>query len=200
MIDFLVILATFAVIFPAELPDKSMFAAVALGTRFNPLAVWIGLAAAFLLHVIIAVSAGHIVTLLPDRLVAGVVTALFAAGALYMFFSKEEAPDESDEALLRAKTAGTTSAPKVSATAFGVVFVSEWGDLTQLATINLAARYEDPLSVAIGSTSALWLISGLGVLLGARLVRAVSMTLMRRISGTVLLGLAIWSLVDFLKT
>lgn len=196
--DIFVALATFIVIFPAELPDKSMFAAVVMGSRFNPLAVWIGLAAAFLLHVTIAVLAGGLISLLPEKLVIAIVTTFFLAGALYLWFSKEEGQQEEGE------SEGSVATKKLSkwqvvVTAFSVTFVSEWGDLTQIATINLTARYGDPLSVAIGAVTALWLVTGLGVLLGNRLVRVVPMRTVRRISAAVLLALAIWSFVDFLQ-
>ena len=37
---------------------------------------------------------------------------------------------------------------RVMVTAFLVIFLAEWGDLTQILTANLAAHYHDPLSVA----------------------------------------------------
>jgi Ca2+/H+ antiporter, TMEM165/GDT1 family len=196
--DLLVVLATFAVIFPAELPDKSMFAAVVMGTKFNPLAVWTGLAAAFLVHVTLAVSAGKVISFLPDKLVVGVVTAFFVVGALYMFFSSES--EELDEGTSEAaQMSATASFWKIVATAFGIIFLSEWGDLTQIATVNLAARYDDPLSVGVGAIAALWLVTGLGVLFGNRITRWVPMAIVRRIAGVVLLGLAVWSAVDFVQ-
>ena len=56
--DLAVVLTTFVVIFPAELPDKSLFASLVLGTRFRPLPVFCGVAAAFAVHVVIAVTVG----------------------------------------------------------------------------------------------------------------------------------------------
>ena len=43
---------------------------------------------------------------------------------------------------------------KAASISFGVLFAAEWGDLSQLATAGLAARYDDPVSVFIGSWAA----------------------------------------------
>src|SRR5580692_9915441 len=71
----------FAVTFLSELPDKSMFASLVLGTRYRPAWVWAGVAAAFAVHMGIAVSAGHFLTLLPHRDLQSVIAALFLAGS-----------------------------------------------------------------------------------------------------------------------
>ena len=54
-------------------------------------------------------------------------------------------------------------------TAFIVVFVAEWGDLTQLATAALQARYREPVVVFVAATLALWTVSAIAVGLGNRL-------------------------------
>ncbi len=193
--DVLVFLATFAVIFPAELPDKSMFTAIVLVTRYRPLPVWLGLASAFLVHVIIAIAAGSVLSLLPEKLVTGVVALAFFTFAMLLLFKHND--DDNHTTDIKGPT--STSFPKVFATAFFAVFVTEWGDLTQLATINLSARYDDPLSVGLGSLSALWLVTGLGVLLGKRLVDRLPLRQVKRVAGLVLLALAVWALVDFMR-
>ena len=49
---------------------------------------------------------------------------------------------------------------------FLVLFAAEWGDLSQLLTLSLVAKYDDPVSVFIGAWSALLAVSGLAVLVG----------------------------------
>ena len=186
-------LLTFAVIFPAELPDKSLLASLVLGTRYRSLPVWLGASAAFAIHVVIAVLAGGLLRLLPSTVVEVVVTVLFAAGAAVLLFGNEGEPDED------AVTAGPTSTPRVFWTSFGVVFVGEWGDITQLATANLAARYDDPISVGIGAALALTSVAGLVLLAGDRLLRRIPLVLVRRGAGVLLAGLALISLVQLLR-
>ena len=92
--DLAVVVTTFVVIFPAELPDKSLFASLVLGTRFRPLPVFCGVAAAFAVHVLIAVSVGGVFALLPERLVLFVVSAMFAGGSALLLLGREEDDEE----------------------------------------------------------------------------------------------------------
>jgi putative Ca2+/H+ antiporter (TMEM165/GDT1 family) len=127
--------------------------------------VFAGVASAFALHVVLAVGAGSLLLLLPHRVVEAVVAVLFAAGAVLMLRRREEAPPEAAEGPGDADPDGGPSAAagpggvatlarsavrardgfwRVAVRSFAVLFVAEFGDLTQLATVNLAARYHDP--------------------------------------------------------
>lgn len=81
---------TFALVIPAELPDKTFVSCVILSSRHRPLPVWIGAALALILQAGIAVVAGGLLALLPHRAVQGVVTVLFLGGALYLLFVPEK--------------------------------------------------------------------------------------------------------------
>lgn len=189
------VLTTFAVVFPAELPDKSLLASLVLGTRYRPLPVFLGVAAAFAIHVCVAVAIGGIFSLLPRRLVLLVVAALFAGGAALMLLGREEEPDGSTPA-----AAGLGTAPlRVALTAFGVVFLGEWGDITQVTTANLAARYADPLSVGVGAVLALWTASALALSVGQGLLRRLPTRLVRRLAGLLLALLAALTLVEVVR-
>ena len=50
MLNVAVLATVFAIVFLAELPDKSLFASLVLGTRYRPFQVWAGVAAAFVVH------------------------------------------------------------------------------------------------------------------------------------------------------
>jgi putative Ca2+/H+ antiporter (TMEM165/GDT1 family) len=195
-VDLAVVLTTFAVIFPAELPDKSLFASLVLGTRFRPLPVFCGVAAAFAVHVVIAVAIGSVFSLLPRRLVLFVVAALFAAGAALLLLGREEAEDANRPA--RAIGAGQTPL-RVALASFGVVFLGEWGDITQITTANLAARYGDPVSVGAGALLALWSVAALALTVGRGLVQRVPTRLVRRLTGLVLAALAVLTLVEAIR-
>jgi putative Ca2+/H+ antiporter (TMEM165/GDT1 family) len=187
--DFAIALAVFGIIFIGELPDKTMFASVVMSTKGRPLAVWIGASAAFIVHVVIAVTLGSLfVTFLPHRLVQAIVAVLFLVGAFFAFRGEEEEVEAEAEAVVTRES----SHRRTVVTAFLVIFVAEWGDLTQILTANLAAHYHNALSVAVGSATALVAVAGVAVLAGRALTR-LPMTLVRRVTGVILVLLAIFS-------
>jgi putative Ca2+/H+ antiporter (TMEM165/GDT1 family) len=195
-VNFARALTAFAVILPAELPDKSMFASLVLGTRYRPLPVFCGVAAAFTVHVAVAVAVGGAFSLLPQRLVLLVAAALFAGGAGLLLLGRGESADD-DEAPVAA--AAARSPLRAALTAFGVVFLGEWGDITQVTTANLAARYADPLSVGVGALLALWTAAALALTVGRGLVRRIPARLLRRLTGVVLAVLAMLTLVEAVR-
>ena len=187
-IDPLLAATVFGVIFAAELPDKTMFATLVLSTRFAPGLVWIGVAGAFVVQCLIAVVAGGLLSLAPERLVAVVIAILFAAGAAVLLLGGDDPTAGAGEP---ADRVGAPSARRAVATSFGVLFVSEWGDLSQLATAGFAARSGDPLSVFVGSVLALWAVAGIAVVAGRALLRVVPLRLVRRLAGFGLAVLAV---------
>jgi putative Ca2+/H+ antiporter (TMEM165/GDT1 family) len=196
-VDLAVVLTTFVVIFPAELPDKSMFASLVLGTRFRRLPVFCGVAAAFAVHVVIAVAIGSVFALLPERLVLFVVAALFAGGSAFLLLGKEEDDGEAAEA---SRAMADQHPVRVALASFGVVFLGEWGDITQITTANLAARYGDPLSVGVGALLALWSVAALALTVGRGLVQRIPARLVRRITGVILAVLAVLTLVEVIRS
>jgi putative Ca2+/H+ antiporter (TMEM165/GDT1 family) len=180
-------LITFPVIFLGELPDKTMFASLVMATEGRPRHVWVGAAGAFLVHVAIAVSVGvALFSLLPRRAVDAVVAAMFAAGAVYAWRDAAARPEE-------ASSLPTRTDRQVVLTAFLVIFLAEWGDLTQILTANLAARYHSPISVGIGALLALWLVAAIAVAGGQSLLRYLKISTIRRVTAVVLLALAAYS-------
>jgi putative Ca2+/H+ antiporter (TMEM165/GDT1 family) len=178
----------FPVIFIGELPDKTMFASLILATKGKPRQVWIGAAGAFTVHVVIAITIGvALFAILPKRAVDGVVAALFLAGAVYAW--REGTRDETDLATKEASSHGAVL------TAFIVIFIAEWGDLTQILTANLAARYHSPLSVGAGCLLALWVVAAVAVASGQTLLRFVKVATIRKVTAVVLVGLAAYTAV-----
>ena len=189
--NFGILFGVFPVIFLGELPDKTMFASLVLSTRGRPLMVWLGAAAAFVVHVVIAVSIGvALFTILPHRAVEAVVAVIFFVGAaLAIREARKEKRHEQGEERLAATTASHHR--RTAITAFIVIFLAEWGDLTQVLTANLAARLHSPLSVAIGAVLALWAVAALAVLGGRGLLRWVNVAVIRIITAVILVGLGI---------
>lgn len=195
MLSATIVGTVFGVIFLAELPDKSLFASLVLGTRYRGLYVWVGVAAAFLVHVVIAVAAGQALTLLPRQAVEAVVAVLFLAGAAYLLLGSEEAAAQAGVEEAQRSTPVTPSFARVALTSFGVVFVGEWGDITQIVTANYAARYAAPFSVGLGAVLGLWAVAALAVTAGSKLLDHVSVAVVRRVTGVILLGFAAYSAV-----
>jgi putative Ca2+/H+ antiporter (TMEM165/GDT1 family) len=190
-----VIAATFILVLPVELPDKTLFATLVLATRFAPLPVFVGVGAAFGLQVAIAVTAGSLLSLLPEALVTGVVAVLFLVGAVILWRSASSGPE--DEEL--DETPAHPSFLKAAAISFGVLFAAEWGDLSQLATAGMAARTGEPLSVFVGAWAALLVVSALAVFLGKKLADRLPIALIRRVAAVLFLAFAVFAVVETVR-
>lgn len=205
---------TFVLILPAELPDKTFVATLVLASRFARGPVWIGVSLAFLVQCVIAVVAGGLLSLLPSRLVSGAAAALFAVGAAIMFHSamasrrearanlqtlEDEEADAIDRRLGPTTAAASMSSARVALTAFSVLFIAEWGDLSQLLTAAQAARTAEPVSVLVGAWLALITVAGVAVALGGWLSRTVDLHRVRFVSGGILAVLALIALVETVR-
>lgn len=189
------ILATVALIFVAELPDKTMVATLVLATRFRPIVVWLGVGSAFGIQAALAVAVGQVLALLPRTPVLAVTAGLFTVGAVVMFrsASRHAAPDELDGQIAdqeRELGRVTTSSRRAFWVSFGVVFAAEWGDLSQLTTASLSARFDAPVEVFIGAWGALLVVAALAVLAGGWLTKRLRLPLLERLAGTLLAVLA----------
>ena len=202
------LLRAFLTVFPAELPDKTMVATIILVTRYRrPLAVWVGAAAAFALHVVVAVAAGSAIALLPERVVGAVVTLLFAVGAALLLRAARAGHHEVREDLAEAGLVGASGSGEepvgtpwsAVAGSFGLVVLAEWGDLTQLATASLAAGSDQPVMTAVGAYGALVAVAAVAALAGRHLVARVPLHRINYIGATVFAALALWSLTDVIQ-
>lgn len=189
MFSLTVAAVTFGVVFLAELPDKTALAGLMLGTRYRASYVFAGVAAAFAVHVALAIAAGSVLTLLPQRLLQAIVGVLFLAGAAMLLLKKEEDEEE-------LKKPADQSFWKVAGSGFTLILVAEFGDLTQIMTANLAARYDSPLSVGVGAVLALWAVAGIGIVGGRTLMKYVPLRLITKIGACVMLLLAGFSLYE----
>ena len=71
---------------------------------------------------------------------------------------------------------------RAAAASFGIVFIAEWGDLTQVGTAALAAHYGAPITVFVGATAALWMVAGIAVFLRNRASKLLDLNRTKRIS------------------
>lgn len=182
--DLAIAATVFALVFPAELPDKTALASLVLGSRYRPAFVFAGAAAAFALHAAFAVAAGSLLTLLPHRVVEAVVAALFVLGAVWLLRGRKEPGEE------HLSVRGQAGFWRVAATSFAVILVAEFGDLTQVLTAGLAARYHHPIAVGIGSVLALWAVAAVAIAGGRSLLKVLPLTWITRIAAVGMLVLA----------
>jgi putative Ca2+/H+ antiporter (TMEM165/GDT1 family) len=188
-----VIGAAFVITFLAELPDKSMFASLILATRYRPAWVWTGAAAAFTVQIGLAVTAGQLLHLLPGQVVQDVTAGLFVAGSAYLWVTSFR-PQELEGADAARQGDGPASFRRVAATSFGLIFLAEFGDITQITAANLAARY-GPLPVFAGATLGLWAIAAVAVTVGAKSLKLLPLPWIRRLTATILLGFGIYGII-----
>jgi Ca2+/H+ antiporter, TMEM165/GDT1 family len=195
MVQLGIALTVFALIFVAELPDKTMIATLIMGSRFRPVLVWLGATLAFGVHAALAVAVGQLLQLLPHRWIEAVTALLFAAGAAYLLLvpekeAEEQGEREADEARRGLRTVSL---------AFVVIFVGEFGDLTQILTASLAAKYHQPVAVFVGAFAGLASVAALGAFGGRALLRVLPLAVIRKAGGVLLAGFAVYSLVSLVR-
>jgi putative Ca2+/H+ antiporter (TMEM165/GDT1 family) len=192
-----VIATGFALIVPAELPDKTFVATLVLSTRYRAWPVFIGAALGLGVQALIAVAAGSAVAQLPKTPVHAVSAAIFAIGAVLMLRSVED--PEAEEREVDKELADAPAAPtmlRVVVTSFVVLFIAEWGDLTQLLTASLSAKYNDPFSVFLGSFAGLAAVAALAVTGGKALLRVLPMQWIRRLAAAAFAAVAVVTALD----
>ena len=174
--DLTPLLASFLLVAVAELGDKTQLAVIALSTHQNALLVFTGGILALLLVSGLGVVMGCMLTMIIPLSIIRVASAiLFLAFGAYTIISARNKEERVEE----------LSSKSVALFVFSMVALMELGDKTQLAVIALAAEYGSPLLVYAGVAMAFTAITGLGVLIGSRLLRLIPLRLVKLGSGVV---------------
>lgn len=199
MIDPLVVALAFGAIFVVELPDKTFIATLVMSTKMRPLFVWIGVGLAFLVQTAIAVGIGKAASFLPEQLIHTVAALMFVIGAIILFRAARtaDADEGAQEDEYAAKADVGAHGLRVVITSFLVLFAAEWGDLSQLLTISLVAKYDDPVSVFLGAWGALLAVSGLAVIVGRLLLQRVRLSVLHYVGAAVcvfMAALTVWEM------
>ena len=192
-VNFALAATVFAVIFFAELPDKTMIATVVMGSRSSALPVWIGASMAFIVHMGVAAIAGHFLELLPHKVLEIIITVVFLAGAAYLLLVPEKSELAKGEREAEKESPGAFL--KVAATAFAVIFIGEFGDLTQILAANFVAKSHNPWVVFVAASLALIAVSALGSFGGRSLVRVLPLARIRQGGGILLAAFGIYTLI-----
>jgi putative Ca2+/H+ antiporter (TMEM165/GDT1 family) len=119
---------------------------------------------------------------------------MFFIGAVLAL--REARKERNEEELIEREVA---SHQRVAVTAFLVIFLAEWGDLTQILTANLAAHYHDALSVGVGAVLALWAVAALAVVAGQSVLRVINIVTIRIATAVVLFALTGWAVWEAVR-
>ena len=185
---------TFSAIFLEELPDKTMFATLLLSTRFRRrFPVWCGVSLGYATHAIVAVVFGSALSHLPTTPIHIIAGTMFIFGGV-MTWRVIGADEESESKTWSAAKSNMA----VMWTAFSVILVAEFGDLTQIATAGFAARFNDPVAVGLGSIMALSSVSGLAVLFGARIHKHLPLHMIQRAAAILFVAIGAVTVVSTL--
>jgi len=193
--DWRIFSTVFGVIFVAELPDKTALAALLLATRYKALPVFLGAALALIIQSVVAVAAGGLLSLLPARPVHVGAGVVLLVSAVVMWRRKKEEATEIG-AIEVEKSKPTFIRAFIST--FTLIFIAEWGDLTQLGTAALAARYRSPLTVFSAATLALWCVAALAILVGNRAGALMNPDVTKRVAAVVFLLLGVALIIGLL--
>ncbi len=153
-----ILFATYAAVFLAEIVgDKLLYTTGILATRYRPTPIMIGMAAAFMAKMGVAVAVGDAISRLPRAAVAA-ITGLSFLGIAYTLWRKpmKSGAPKREEAL-----------SKGALVAFAAIFFSEWGDIGQITAATMAARFKVPLVVWVGAVAAMVTKGILAAFLGA---------------------------------
>lgn len=195
-------LATAAVVFGAvflvELPDRTFLATMVMSTRLRPLFVWLGVTGAFLVHSLVAVTFGSLISQLPRKPAELFAAVMFLVGGILLLRGAGAA----DAAAAESNTEAAVNRRRAPrgwrdiGFAFTVILVAELGALTNLLTVSFVLTYEDPVSVFTGAFLALSAVSGLGALLGQALLVRVRLATIRRVGGVLCLILSALAVME----
>src|SRR4051794_16215282 len=145
-----ILLATYVAVFIAEIVgDKLLYTTGVLATRYRTVPILVGMALAFMAKMGVAVLGGKGISTLPPLLVAAITPINFFAIAFVLW----RKPDTRDVKELQPNKA--PSAVRAALVTFAAIFFSEWGDVGQVTTAGLAAKFGMPLVVWVGAVAAM---------------------------------------------
>lgn len=172
-----------------ELGDKTQLAVINLSaTSKSPIQIFVGAILAFSVINGLGVLLGEgFLRIVPATVMAKVSGLLFISLGLYTLFKRSDG-----EKNIR------TSSHRAFSTAFTSIFLSEIGDKTQLSTIVLAAKFDAPVEVILGSISALALVTSLGVILGTKLFRRIPKNHLQKAAGSLFIVIGILTILGLI--
>ena len=185
--------ATFGAVFLAEIVgDKLLYTTGVLASRYRTAPIMIGMAAAFMAKMAVAVLVGEAISRLPRLLVAAITAVSFIGVAIALWRKDDQYRAERDK----------QKAHRVAMISFAAIFFSEWGDVGQVTAAAMAARYHVGFLVWLGAVSAMITKGSLAAFLGTGIRRwihdRVSPAVVRYVGVGLLLVLGSLSVIEIL--
>ena len=190
-----VFFATFGAVFVAEIVgDKLLYTTGVLAARYRTAPIMIGMAAAFMAKMGVAVLVGEAISRLPRLLVAAITAVSFIGVAITLWRKDDRYREERDK----------HKAHRAAMVSFAAIFFSEWSDVGQITAATLSAKYHAALIVWLGAVSAMITKGAMATFLGAGIRRwirdRVSPTVVRYVGVSLLLVLGALSVIEILTT
>jgi putative Ca2+/H+ antiporter (TMEM165/GDT1 family) len=181
--DWSIVFTTFGLIFVAELGDKTQLAVLTQTCKYRcPWAVFMGASLALTAVTALGAAGGQVLgQIVPASLLQTIAALAFVVmGGLVAREAAQADSDESETEVCPADEDGNTPAPQTAAwdwkafgSTFGLLFVAEMGDKTQLAVLSLAGKCTNPWPVFAGGGLALAAVTACGVIGGQGLCRVI---------------------------
>ncbi len=199
------ITASLLLILVSELGDKTFFIAAILAMRHSRALIYLGVIAALALMTILSVIVGRAASLLPDVYIHYAEVALFVGFGVKMLAEASRMPANSCDAEVvkeavevvkqaELKLPQNKTLLAIVLEAFWLTFIAEWGDLSQIGTIALAASYS-PAGVAIGAILGHGICTAIAVISGRILAGRISERTLTLAGGCLFLFFGIVALV-----
>ena len=190
---FVIFFATFGAVFIAEIVgDKLLYTTGVLAARYRTLPIMIGMGAAFMAKMGVAVLIGEAISKLPKLLVASITAISFIGVAITLWRKDDQYREERDKHKVH----------KAAMISFAAIFFSEWGDVGQVTAATMTARYHIAWIVWLGAVAAMITKGSLAAFLGAGIRRwihdRVSPAVVRYVGVRLLLVLGCLSVIEIL--
>ncbi|MFQ6094679.1 MAG: TMEM165/GDT1 family protein [Candidatus Bathyarchaeia archaeon] len=166
-------MTAFTFVFLAELGDKTQLTAIMLSSKASAVSVFAGsMSAFFLVDGLSVLIGGELFRNLPSQWVSLISGLVFIFYGFFSIFHREGKIEIKKQKVTFLK-------------AFSMICLMELGDKTQIASVFLAAELKSPLIVLMGVVLAFSLVTGIGVIFGAKLLGLLPEKYVRK--GTLLL-------------
>lgn len=180
-------LASFLVVFLAELGDKTQFIVMAFTAKYRWQSVFAGMTLGILVVHSLAVAVGSLAgQLIPVHLMTIIASCLFIGFGVWTL----RGDDEEEEENVHPSRFGPLLTVAMT------FIVGEMGDKTQFAAMTMAAQYESWLMVLAGAVAGMVLADSLGILAGAFLHRNLPAKKMRYLSAGIFLFFGVVGLLQ----